>query len=338
MESQLVEFVNNIDITKYDVTLALFRNVIEFKVAPYIKVIDLKKNGKLDISFQIRLYKLIKNGGWDYIISKIAGVNEHVMLSCGISSVDNVMFEFQNTGEISNQKNLKRISTIFPKRLWSYSANSKKAINELKILFKKEPVYLIYNGIDTKKFCPNLQKNNQEFVIGYAGRISSVKNVIALVNAFVKIAEKNELVKLKIIGGVFEKTYNDLLVQTVAGLKCRNKIEILSPTNNMPGFYNSLDLFVLPSHFEGTPNVLLEAMSCAIPCLISIGANSDGFLHRSYVFDQNNISELSEKIEWMINHNKDDFQIIGTKNREKILNEFSLEKMVQTYDSIINNV
>ena len=56
----------------------------------------------------------------------------------------------------------------------------------------------------------------------------------------------------------------------LAGLiepRFRDRVELLGHVEDMPAFYNDLDLFVLPSDAEGLPNALLEAMASGLPCI-----------------------------------------------------------------------
>jgi glycosyltransferase involved in cell wall biosynthesis len=46
-------------------------------------------------------------------------------------------------------------------------------------------------------------------------------------------------------------------------------VRLLGVRTDMPRFYQSLDLFVLPSRFEGMPVCLLEAMACGSPCVVT---------------------------------------------------------------------
>jgi glycosyltransferase involved in cell wall biosynthesis len=61
--------------------------------------------------------------------------------------------------------------------------------------------------------------------------------------------------------------------------------------------YSHAGLFVLPSHYEGLPIVLLEAMSYGLPCLASnIPANINVGLNQKKYFEAGNIESLKSKI------------------------------------------
>lgn len=153
-----------------------------------------------------------------------------------------------------------------------------------------------HNGTDLKNFRPELGKkwlrsridvSNNDFVVGTASRIISPlpynspeedrtiidKGITDLIKAFGSSFKDNKEAKLVIACATppedlrdrFEKVKKRLLeFGKINGIRDRIIIKEFS-LEEMPLFYNGLDLFVLASHSEAFPMVLLEAGACKIP-------------------------------------------------------------------------
>jgi glycosyltransferase involved in cell wall biosynthesis len=103
-----------------------------------------------------------------------------------------------------------------------------------------------------------------ESVILSVGRLSREKAHIDLIQAFKSLGEtKPELsLKLIIVGDGVERARLETAVES---LSCKDRVIFTGQVGHVQPFYSMADLFVLPSHSEGSPNVLLEAMAANLP-------------------------------------------------------------------------
>jgi glycosyltransferase involved in cell wall biosynthesis len=139
-------------------------------------------------------------------------------------------------------------------------------------------IHEIPNFVDTEKFRPPEKLHRQEvrsrFGIGdelvflYLGRFEERKGIDVLLRAWIR----TPCGLLWIVGtGPQENTLKDL-----AGTENISTVRFCGPTMFPLDYYQAADVFVLPSLKEGFPNVLLEAMSCGLPCIsTSIGGVID---------------------------------------------------------------
>lgn len=115
----------------------------------------------------------------------------------------------------------------------------------------------------------------------------------------------------------------------------------------LPLWYNASDLFILPSRSEGTPVVLLEAMSCGIPLISSsVGGCCDLVIHKvnGFLFNVEDVINSSDCIdnnydsgfidgckvfEELANHIS---QIMNDKNLQNLMGKYSREKAIINYD------
>ena len=107
---------------------------------------------------------------------------------------------------------------------------------------------------------------NDEFVIGFVGRLEPVKNLKFLIDVFAGVLQLNPNSKLLIVGDGSEKSS---LVMYVRQNGLENKVLFTGKKENVVMFYNVMDCFMLPSLFEGFPLVVLEAFCCGLRCAVS---------------------------------------------------------------------
>lgn len=111
---------------------------------------------------------------------------------------------------------------------------------------------------------------------GFAARLEPLKGPLVLVEAFASVCRMfvNSFLK---IAGIGSQRQSALARAEAAGVA--HRCDFLGAYTNMEeksAFMRSLDVFVLPSLTEGTPNGIVEAMSCGVPVIASaIGGVAD---------------------------------------------------------------
>lgn len=340
MERQLATFLHAYDRKKLQVTLALFNKDIHYQLPPDVTIIDLNKGRRPDILFSLRLTKLIIGSKHDVINIKISTISIYILIICGFLKKSNVVIEIRTSGDhlLPFYKNVSRLFKLF-KLKWTLVFNSKNEFERAKSSLPPIEIEFIANGIDTDKFLRQSSEYRKSFTIGYVGRILPLKNLETLIKAvaLVKGHEMalNKVVKLVITGNVDDTQYLGKLKDLIRSLKLGNTVAFQNSLEDIEHYYSQLDLFVLPSLYEGTPNVLLEAMSCECACLISKGANSDSFLEEDLIFDTVDFYQLAEKIKMMLQLNVSQINAIGKNNRQYIIDNYSIKKMVGGLTSVL---
>ena len=165
------------------------------------------------------------------------------------------------------------------RKLYSQSAyvvaNSSGAARSAESFYRLAPqsVATLYNGVDIEAV---LQKSSikidyewwnatgsgkRVFRIVTAGRLNREKGFHLLVDAIDRLRALHPDVdfRLAILG---EGDGRQTLEAQVIGLQLQDAVRLPGFRDEAPAWYKSADLFVLPSFFEGMPNVLLEAMAC----------------------------------------------------------------------------
>lgn len=138
-------------------------------------------------------------------------------------------------------------------------------------------VAMIPNGVDTEEFqVPSREENaiaraklllpEDCFIIGGVGRLVTQKNFKAFLEVASKVIVKNPKVIFLLAGtGPLE---NELRKYAHA-LGLSKAVRFLGHVSDRAALYHSLDALLMPSDFEGTPMVLLEAMASGLPVVAS---------------------------------------------------------------------
>ena len=146
-----------------------------------------------------------------------------------------------------------------------------------KKMVQKGKVQIIYNAINLEKFQYHEDEREKirrvnawkkdETVYGNIGRFAHQKNQLFLIDVFEKIAEYDKKAKFVIIGGqgdLYSKIMNRIESSSI-----KEKIKVYKDLKETAAYYSAMDVFLLPSFFEGFAVVLIEAQAANLPCLLS---------------------------------------------------------------------
>lgn len=131
--------------------------------------------------------------------------------------------------------------------------------------FDREKVREIPNGVDVDMFRPPSidSPTTESLRLLFVGRLDRQKGVADLVDALAALPGALAW-SARIVGDGPERSF---LEQKVTSCGLRQRIAFLGQQSEVISHYHWANLFVLPSHFEGMPNVILEAMACGLPIL-----------------------------------------------------------------------
>jgi len=111
-------------------------------------------------------------------------------------------------------------------------------------------------------------------VIGHAGHFNRVKNQKFLVSLLPRLRELGDFRLLLLGDGADRETVK----AEISRLKLEEYVILPGNVDEIGPFYSAMDVFALPSLYEGLPLALLEARSSGLPCVISdtVGFRDDG--------------------------------------------------------------
>lgn len=103
--------------------------------------------------------------------------------------------------------------------------------------------------------------------------------------------------------------------------------------------YNAVDLFAIPSLEENLPNMVMEAMSCGVPC---VGFNTGGIpemidhLHNGYVAQRKSSEDLANGIHWVLT--EPEYAELSAQACRKAIGNYSESIIAKKYTDVYNKI
>jgi glycosyltransferase involved in cell wall biosynthesis len=133
-------------------------------------------------------------------------------------------------------------------------------------------VHVIYNGVEPNLFSPGSRREarerlklaQDERLLLYVGNLKDSKGCLDLLETFPHVLTTHPDTRLLFIG---TGPCRDALLQRAAALGCADRVRLVGAIEHfaLGDWFRAADLLCLPSHNEGVPNVVLEAMACGTP-------------------------------------------------------------------------
>lgn len=134
---------------------------------------------------------------------------------------------------------------------------------------------IIKNGINVDRFRYSEAKRDEmrarldiqnDFVLGCVGRLTQQKNQLFLLDLLPIILQRIPNAKLLLVG---DGEMRDEIESICKKKKISDKVQITGFVNNVSDYLQALDLFLLPSVWEGLGICLIEAQTAGLPCVVS---------------------------------------------------------------------
>ena len=127
-------------------------------------------------------------------------------------------------------------------------------------------VTVIRNGIDRSIFFPQTgeREDHSPARLGTVGRLEPEKGLDVLLAAIPRIvAEQEKPVELTVVGDGPERPRLERMARGLPVVFAGH----MSAPSDVAAFLRGLDVFIMPSRWEGLPNALLEALACGVPAV-----------------------------------------------------------------------
>lgn len=201
-------------------------------------------------------------------------------------------------------------------------------------------IYVVYNGIDPEPFVDEPERNLRKewglqrdaVIIGFAGQLDERKGIDCLLRSFAQTAAVHKNVHLVIAG---EGPMRSKIEEFSREHHLDTKIHLAGFLDGIEDFMKSIDVFVLPSLWEGFGIVLIEAMAAGKPAITTNVSSMPEIVldgETGKVVPVNDVDALSQAMNNLVQDQKLR-ELLGSKARTRVLEKFTLDRMLDSLEN-----
>ena len=356
-QRQIVELFNHIDKSKYEMHICSLSDYVP--LSKKLKDGDgrlhvVEKRWKYDVSVSIRLAKLLKAMKARIVISYLFDADIAARLAGKMVGIKVVNSE---RNAYYNLKRIKRITYFMTKFLndkWIANSFSGARYNQSVLGHSEDQYEVIHNGVDTQLFVPRDKHAAKKRigidpdvkVIGMFASFKEQKNQPMLLEAFRRAMDQMPDTVLLFVGDQLYKGmhgsdgYTANIKKMIVDLGLSEHCLIIGNQDDVAAVYPACDCTVLPSKFEGTPNVVLESMACGVP-VIATRVSDNGKLIEDglvgHLVELNDVEDLSRKLVRMITDDENR-ETMGNAARQWVVDNFSSKVLARKTEEAIDRI
>lgn len=210
--------------------------------------------------------------------------------------------------------------------------------------YASSKMIVIPNGFDLKAFQRNsdfyqdvrkeLQLPSDSLLIGMLARFDADKDYPNFVRASQQIIMQNPKAYFVCCGKNVDND-NMSLAALIKKYELQNHCYLLGERSDIVRLLSAFDILVSSSVSEGFSNVIGEAMACEVPCVVTdVGDSAEIVGNKSCVVPSQDSQELAKTVQHILCMNAEQRKLLGKAARARVKNNYSLEKVVQEYQSL----
>ena len=287
-----------------------------------------------------KVYKVVKDFAPDTVISYLGGAN---MLACLIRLAGLKFNLIVSERSLTQKVDLRVRLKFFLYRFSHYVVPNSYAecdfiADHIPVL--REKLVTITNFVDAERFlpcCDSLEEKKPLRLL-CVGSIRKVKNTLGVLLAVRQVIDAGYAIRVDWIGDSLEDDYYQDCLQTIERFHLQDVFHFHPSTADIHCEFRKVDLFCIPSLYEGFPNVLCEAMTCGLPVIASRVSDNAYILgegNKDFLFNPCSIDEMVDCIIRFQKLPLGERNLMGKRNRESALKKFSKESFVDRYIQLI---
>lgn len=204
----------------------------------------------------------------------------------------------------------------------------------------KEKVKTIINFVDLNYFYPAVKSRfNKIPEILVAATIWPSKNTIGFIEAVSKLAADGLSFHVSWYGkNPAYIDYYNRCQELIDKHDVSKYIELKDKISEIKDKYQNADYFCLPSFYEGTPNVICEAMACGLPIVCSDVCDNGRYVkegENGFLFNPKDVSSIYEAVKRVLILDRDEYKLYCQRSRAIAEKMFSKDEFVKSYLSLI---
>jgi len=358
-QRQVVELANNINREEFNLYICSLSDYVplsEFLNEPNrLKII--KRNKRFDFSVIVRLVSFLKEKKVDLIhsflfdatiASRIAG---KIAGSLVVGSERNTNYSFKKI-ELLAYFLTKNLTDCIIANSWSGAKFNSKMLR-----YPLEMYRVVYNGVNIQRFKPLDNRTQKEIkrkfgiaenrkIIGMFASFKPQKNHEFFIRAAYKIKQRYKNIVFLFVGDVLYKGMSnsyetrDKIIKLINEFDLQKETIFLGNQKNVEELYPICDLTVLPSLYEGTPNVALESMACGVPLVATNVSDNERIIPDGkvgFIVPLNDMEKFTDRV-CKILENDLLRQKLSKNARQWIERQFSSQKMAENMGQVYKDL
>ena len=345
-EKKLWELIDHMDRKKFRLvvcSLGLGDEIRDYFEKLDAKIITLERKFKIDPTLIWRLGRLIREEKIDVVMTTLFYADVLGAL-VGKAAGAKAVFSWET---ISSPK------WLVPHRLYSYRCAIRLADRVISVsnatsdwLIQKRGVspysvtvipygvnLSLYHQKENKAKLTELGISKDDPIVGMTGRLHSQKGHIYLIEAAREISRQIPNVRFLIIG---DGPLREDLIARVKAYKLDSNFFFLGFRHDVPELLRCLDIFTLPSLYQGLPNVVLEAMATGKPVVATpVDGTKEAVLdgRTGLLVPEKNPAKLADALLSLL-RNPMYARELGQNGRNRVKQLFSLETQVKKFEEL----
>ena len=358
-QRQVVELANRLDPTRFQAyvcVLADYTPLAASLAEPGKRLFVIKRHFKWDISVVFRLAAFLRRRNAAVVHSFLFDADIAARLAGRLAGHTIVIGSERNADYRPRIRHkLAYAMTRFGLDLMIANSNAGMRFSSRVFHNPLSKYRVVHNGVDTARFVPGDGSATREElgiapadrVVGMFASLKPQKNHPLLLRAAVAVLKAVPEARFLFVGDELHQERGDsigfksMVLALADELGIRDRCVFAGNRTDVERLYCACDCTVLPSLFEGTPNVVLESMSCGVP-VVATDVSDNSYIVRDgetgFVVSLDDPVLLAERIVALL-QSPGLRSEMGRTAREWVLKEFSSEALAaktgRVYDDAI---
>ena len=206
--------------------------------------------------------------------------------------------------------------------------------------FLANKMVTIHNFVDLNHFVPLTEKVHHEVPeIVVVASIWESKNTLGFLDAVSELKKQGIKFHISWYGKVASHIdYFSQCQKRIIELAINDYIELKEKTQYIREKYQEADFFCLPSFYEGTPNVICEAMACGLPIACSDVCDNSIYVREGengFLFNPHSREDIVDALKKLLSLRGEDYKSYCFNSRKRAESLLSEDKFVKSYVKLI---
>ena len=201
-------------------------------------------------------------------------------------------------------------------------------------------INVITNFVDLDKFSYTKHHRRKKSIIVVAASIWNQKNTLGFLDGVNILKSYDTSFEIRWYGLTQKNTqYVEECKRKINNLGLNDVFHFFPKTKEIASVYKEADLFCLPSLYEGTPNVICEAMSSGLPIVCSNVCDNALYVQEGkngFLFNPSDAKNIANTILRMLSISNEEYDRLCINSRKLAEELFSAETFIDKYLEVIN--